>query len=98
MKHSIRGLIPTVDGALIILATINKYFLYNLKVANSMTAAGEDAFEFEAWVNTDEEKVALFDDLKPFVDRWGGSIEYHACTHDEAFHLPCVITETYTRE
>ncbi|OMF35278.1 hypothetical protein BK133_11280 [Paenibacillus sp. FSL H8-0548] len=96
MKHSIRGAINTVDGALIIIAEINKYQLWRLVTADSMDNDGNDAFTFEAWVNVEADKVALFDGLKPFVDTWGGWIDWHECSHDEATTHPCVISETYT--
>lgn len=95
MKFSVRGAINTVDGALIIIADINKYQLWRLVTADSMDQSGADAFTFEAWVNTETDKTGLFGDLKPYVDRWGGWIDWHECTHDEATAQPCTIAEEY---
>lgn len=95
MKYSVRGAINTVDGALIIIAEINKYQLWRLMTADAMDNEGNEAFTFEAWVNTEIDKTLLFDDLKPFVDQWGGWIDWHECTHDEPHPQPCVIAEMY---
>lgn len=39
----------------------------------------------------------LFNDLKPLVDIYGGSMEYHECRHDEGLN-DCSISETYQTE
>lgn len=96
MKYSVRGSILTVDGVPIIIAAINAYPLWRLLTADSQDDAGNDVFTFEAWVNVEADKTALFADLKPYVDTWGGSIDWHECSHDEATARPCVISETYT--
>jgi hypothetical protein len=91
MKYSIRGNMLLSDGSAVV-AVLNNYSLWRL-----ITAQG-DTFSFEAWVNTQDEKNALFDDLKPFVDEFGEFIDWHECTHDEPIVQPCVISETYVRE
>lgn len=90
MKYSIRGAIRTIDGEALIVATINNYTLWRLD-----TSSVDGTFTFEVWVNTSTDKTALFDDLKPFVNTWGGSIDWHECSHDEATPKPCAISETY---
>lgn len=75
-----------------IINVLNNFTLWNLKARED----GE-SIAFEAWVKTEEEKTALFEALKPFVDEYGESIDWHECTHDEAVSQPCVIMETYTR-
>ncbi|MGO4181208.1 hypothetical protein AB4Z17_08510 [Paenibacillus sp. TAF43_2] len=97
MKNSIRGEIHTVDGALIIIAEINKYQLWRLITAEIMDDMGANNFTFEAWVNNEADKTALFDNLKLYVDKWGGWIDWHQCTHDEPTAQPCVIEEEYRR-
>lgn len=87
-KFSIRGTFPIADGSPVV-AEINKYVLWRLVTGQI------DAFTFEAWVNTSNDKTALFNDLKPFVDAYGGSIDWHECTHDEPDPRPCEIEETY---
>lgn len=89
MKYSIRGNMLLSDGSGVV-AILNNYSLWRL-----ITGQGE-TFTFEAWVNTQSEKDSLFDDLKPFVDEFGESIDWHECTHDELTPTPCVIAETYT--
>ncbi|WP_424766310.1 hypothetical protein [Paenibacillus sp. sgz302251] len=96
MKYSIRGAINTVDGVPVIVAEINKFPLWRLITADSMDDNGGDVFIFEAWVNTQSDKTTLFEDLKPFVDAWGGRIDWHECSHDEPKSTPCSIFETYT--
>lgn len=89
MKYSIRGNMLLSDGSAIV-GVLNKYSLWRL-ITNQ-----DELFTFEAWVNTEAEKDALFNNLKPFVDAYGESIDWHVCTHDESIPAPCVISETYT--
>lgn len=90
MKYSIRGTMSVSDGSAIV-AVLNNYALWRLITDQS------DSFTFESWVNTQAEKDSLFDVLKPFVDEYGESIDWHECTHDEPTPQPCVISETYVR-
>jgi len=78
------------DGSEVI-ELLNKYALWRLITSQT------ESFSFEVWVNTSDEKDALFSDLKHFVDEYGESIDWHECTHDEAAPQPCVIAETYSR-
>lgn len=94
LKYSVRGLVPIADGNDIV-ATINSYTLWRLVTQDSQDEQGGDLFTFEAWVNTEADKTTLFNDLKPFVDIHGGSIDWHECTHDELVSRPCIISETY---
>jgi hypothetical protein len=95
MRYSIRGSIRTQDGEPIV-ADINRFSLWRLVTADEMDEEGYAVFTFEAWVNTESDKTALFDLLKPHVDTHSGAIDWHECTHDEPEHIPCVIIETYT--
>lgn len=79
---------PNADQTAVIDA-INKYKLWRLVT----TSVGE--FSFEAWVNAVEDKDGMFASLKPLVDLYGGSIDWHVCTHDETSPQPCVIADTY---
>lgn len=89
MKYSIRGNMNLTDGSGIV-DVLNKYTLW--KLDTNQTA---DIFSFEAWVNTVEDKDALFNELKPFVDVSGEVIDWHECSHDEPISTPCVIAEEY---
>ncbi|MGM0836054.1 MAG: hypothetical protein ACQEV7_07845 [Bacillota bacterium] len=84
MKYSIRGTIPTDDGTEIV-QVINRYSLWRLVTSQ------DEAFTFEAWVNTEADRTSLFEELKPYA----GVIDWHECTHDEADSQPCVIAEEY---
>lgn len=90
MKYSIRGSLNTTDGTGIV-NTINNYSLWRFVTGTNET------FTFEAWVNSEIEKNALFASLKPYVDTLTGSIDWHECSHDETTQQPCVIAETYVR-
>lgn len=94
MKYSCRGFIPVSDGSAIV-ATINSYTLWRLVTQDSQDEQGSDIFTFEAWVNALADKTSMFNDLKPFVDTHGGSIDWHECTHDEANPQPCVLAGVY---
>jgi hypothetical protein len=89
MKYSIRGDIPAINAETVI-DVLNDYTLWRLD-----TGENEGVFSFEAWVNAEGYKTDLFDDLKPLIDSWGGWINWHICSHDEAEPQPCVIVETY---
>ena len=84
------------DGSSIV-AILNEYELWRLKTSQFITDNEQEVFSFEVWVNTIEEKNSLFDALKPSVDEYGESIDWHECTHDEGISSPCVIVEIYTR-
>lgn len=90
MKYSIRGNLMLPDVVEIV-GLLNRYSLWRLLTSQT------ESFSFEVWVNTADEKNALFADLKPFVDQYGESIDWHECTHDEASPQPCIIAETYVR-
>jgi hypothetical protein len=90
MKYSVRGNIITEDGSHIV-TVLNSYALWRL-----VTGQTDGVFTFEAWVNTVEDKTALFNDLKPFVNE-GSVIDWHECTHDELNKQKCLHVETYTR-
>jgi hypothetical protein len=97
MKYSIRGNLSLTDE-LIVIETINKYTLWKLDqghTTNPMTE--EQTYRFEVWVNTIEDKTSLFNELKPIVDEFGETIDWHECTHDELQPQPCVIAEEYVR-
>jgi len=93
MIYSIRGSIHTADGT-DILNAINQYTQWQPVVYG----VEDTVFMFESWVLTMMDKDMLFNDLKPFVDTHGGSIDWHDCCHDEepSMQRPCVIAETYS--
>jgi hypothetical protein len=84
------------DGSAVV-GLLNKYVLYRLITGQGIDEQGADLFTFEAWVNTIDDKTALFNELKPFVDQYGENIDWHECTHDEIPSKPCVIVESYTK-
>lgn len=84
MKYSVRGKVATENTEEVV-GVINRYSLWRLVTSQ------DESFTFEAWVNTTEDKAALFEDLKPYA----GVIDWHECTHDEADSKPCVIAEEY---
>jgi len=95
MKLSVRGHTYVSDGSEII-DTINNYKLWRLvSESGKDTTTSNNFFYFEAWLNTEEDRTSLFNDLKPFIFNYGGWIDWHKCTHDEANSEPCVIEETY---
>ncbi|OBZ13344.1 hypothetical protein [Bacillus sp. FJAT-26390] len=95
MIYKIRGEITTFDGVPVIVAALGVYPLE--LIVQDVEVNGVDAFSFEAMTVGEEVKTAVFNDLKPFVDRWGGWIDWHFCSHDDPIKKPCAIAETYTR-
>lgn len=96
MKYSIKGNLNLSDGSNVI-ALFNTFTLWRLYADNTTDRrTQEQKFTFEVWVNTEAEKTALFNALKPFVDQYGEEIKWHECTHDEPIHTPCVPVEIYT--
>ena len=96
MKHSIRGNIRTTDGSPIV-ADINRFELWHFVPKLIVDEEGYTVFSFEAWVNSESDKNALFTMLKPHVDTNTGAIDWHVCSHDESVSQPCSIVETYQR-
>ena len=94
MKYSIRGNLRLADGTGVN-DVLNQYTLWRLITNQGVDEEGNDLFTFEVWVNTIEDKDSLFNELKPYVDQYGESIDWHECTHDEATTQPCVIAEVY---
>lgn len=94
MKYSVRGNLTISDGSNVI-TLLNTYELWKLDQELDKDKNGNTVFTFEAWVNSVEEKDSLFNQLKPFVDQYGESINWHECTHDETLTQPCTIIETY---
>lgn len=94
MKYSIRGRLSMTDGTSLV-GILNTYNLWKLETGTHVNETGEEIFSFEVWLNTTEEKDSLFDKLKPFVDEFGETIDWHECTHDEENSKPCKIIQTY---
>lgn len=95
MKYSIRGRLNVDEGTEII-ELLNRYSLWRLVTGGYYNEEADiNVFTFEVWLNTNEDKNDLFRDLKLEVDRYGGNINWHECTHDEPLHKPCVILEEY---
>jgi hypothetical protein len=95
MKYSIEGNTFIEDESEII-SVINKYRLWRLVSSDSINITTKNiSFEFEAWVNTEDDKANLFNELKIFIDNYGGWLRWHECTHDEKEQKPCVIIEEY---
>lgn len=95
MRYSVRGNIQSSSCAPLIVLEINKYQLWRFVTQDTVGDDGLALFTFEAWVNSKGDKTSLFNDLKPFADQYGGWIDWHECSHDEAISKPCVIVETY---
>lgn len=75
-----------------VLAILNQYLTLHM-----VTNQG-NAFTFETWIESPSDRDSLFNALKPLVDQYGESIDWHECTHTNAYaSKPCVITETYVR-
>lgn len=96
MKYSIKGETFTANGSDVI-KLINKYNIWKLdSLIVDDVVTRTDKFIFEAWVNTEVEKISLFNDLKSIIDNSGGHISSHKCFHDEInVGIPCVIEEEY---
>lgn len=95
MKYSIRGNTFISDGLDIVIA-INKYYIWRLiSSSHKDMITNEEVFTFEVWLNNKENKDELFEELKFFIDNYGGYIDWHECTHDEEIQKPCVIIEEY---
>ncbi|RKD21480.1 hypothetical protein BEP19_14760 [Ammoniphilus oxalaticus] len=96
MKYSIRGNLNTDDGSRLIVDTINSYELWKLDQRQIEDEDNnEEVFSFEVWLNDSADRLFLFDELRSYVDLFGGKIDWHECTHDEAEPQPCVIVGTY---
>ena len=91
------------DGSNVI-TLLNEYNLWRLETyqmrGNKFIPEEADKiyFKFEVWLNSEEERSTLFDELKSFVDQYGGVIDWHLCTHDEEYKTPCEIAEEYRKE
>lgn len=99
MKYSVRGYLQA-DNKEEIMEIINRYTLWRL-IAEKLEKMSDDEsefFTFEAWLNNEESKTLLFNNLKPYVVRYDEWIDWHICTHDEAIAQPCVIEERYRGE
>lgn len=53
---------------------------------------------FEFWLKDNNQKQMLFNELKGQVDLFGGSIDWHICTHNMETPQPCIIEERYPEE
>lgn len=93
MKYSIRGRLNGTEGETVA-PVLQSYTAWRLMMDNLWD---ENVFTFEIWLASEEDRVNLFDELKPFVDEYSGVIDWHGCTHDERYKQPCVITEEYRR-
>lgn len=90
VKYSIRGIMLS-DGS-DVLTVLQEYPVLHLT-----TNQGE-SFTFEAWLSSPADRDSLFNALKPLVDQYGEYIDWHECTHNNAYaSRPCVIAETYVR-
>ena len=85
MKYSIRGDMEMANKDAIV-PLLNQYQLWRLIVKK---------YSFEVWLDTKEDKNALFNELKQYVINPEEVIDWHECTHDEEFSKPCVIVEEY---
>lgn len=95
MKYSIR--IETfVDDVSDIIDTVNQYKLWKLDPKTyESEGIGQKAFNMEVWLDEELDKNLLFEELKLFVDSYGGYVESHKCYHDEESSAPCLIDEVY---
>lgn len=96
MKYSIRGRIRSADGTPII-ADVNQFALWRLVTENAIDESDYPVFNFEAWVNTESDKLSLFNLIKVHVDENTGYVDWHECTHDEPYPHSCIVAETYQR-
>lgn len=96
MKYSIRGNLSMEDGSDVV-DLLNKYKLWRLYTDNNKTTEENTSFVFEVWLNSEEDKTSLFNELKSIVDEFGEKIDWHECTHDEVVPQPCVIAEEYQK-
>lgn len=95
MKYSIRCSTFMSDGTEII-DVINEYKIWKLISSKGKSLiTRDDTFNFEVWLNTLEDKNMLFNDLKIFIDSYGGDVNWHECKHDEDTREPCEIAEIY---
>ncbi|AYP68274.1 hypothetical protein PQE75_gp205 [Bacillus phage vB_BcoS-136] len=99
MKYSIRGELNKMSEANAI-SSINSFSLWRLitSIISFDNEDSSDIFIFEAWVNTKEEKDYIFEDMKIEVDKYGGWVDWHMCTHDERIPKPCIVEDRYPRE
>ena len=95
MKYSIRGHLNASGGTSVV-TLLNEYDLWEpLEPKQIIDRNGRNVFSFEVKLNTVEEKDSLFEDLKDYVNDFGGWVDWHECRHDEFYPGPCVIAETY---
>jgi hypothetical protein len=93
MKYSIRGNLHNTEGETVI-PVLQSYTAWRLTIDQDWD---NYTFIFEIWLASEEDKNALFEELKPFVDEFTGFIDWHECTHDQRYKQPCVIQEEYRR-
>jgi hypothetical protein len=94
MRYAIFGVVqPTIDDMElfdVVIEDVEDTFL----VVKSLN----ESVMFKLWVETEEQKDIMFEDLKELIDTTGGTISWHECSHWEAVNTPCVIAESYTKE
>lgn len=93
MKYSIRGNLNNTEGESVI-PVLQSYTAWRLMMDQDWDT---NTFIFEIWLASIDDKSALFEELKPFVDGFTGFIDWHECTHDQRYKQPCVIVEEYRR-
>lgn len=82
-----------------IIEKVNNYQLWKLTPNNYKSRAiNKNIFSVESWLNSEEDKNSLFNELKQFVVDYGGVINSHRCTHDEENPQPCVIEEEFRND
>lgn len=96
--YSVRGRLQITDETEIV-ALLTNFPTVDPFVAEYVDIRESEVpiFIFESHVEREEDKTALFQALKPFVDQFGEQIDWHECTHDKEVTTPCVIAETYVR-
>lgn len=91
MKYSIRGNLRNTEGDTVI-PLLQSFIAWRLTMENDWDTG---TFQFEIWLAEDADRSSLFQTLKASVNLFGGSIDWHECTHDQQAKQPCVIAETY---
>lgn len=92
MKYSIRGVFYSDEAYAATEPVFASYVLENIYRESRFEDAG---FTFSTIAFDEHNKTELFEALKPFIDTFGGWMDWHFCSHGELEQSPCVIVETY---
>lgn len=80
MKYVIKGVLPQVAA---------------VEITTEFTYIHDEQLSIEIVEDTFESMMSTYNSLKPTVDKHGGYINWHECSHGDDDAKPCVIADEY---